>query len=206
MTMTTVTRQVRTAAAAAVAALALTTLYACGDETPSAGSGTPSAPRTASNGDVFNDADVRFATDMVPHHAEAIEMVTLTDGRPLDPEVQALAEQVRATQAPEVETMVDWLTAWDAEVPETSLDHANADHGDDGHGGGEGELAELAAASDEEFQQRWLELMVEHHTAAIEMAEAEQDAGTFDDAVALAGAIIAVQQREIEQMQALLDS
>ena len=112
--MTTVTRQVRTAAAAAVAALALTTLSACGDETPSAGSGTPSAPRTASNGDVFNDADVRFATDMVPHHAEAIEMVTLTDGRPLDPEVQALAEQVRATQAPEVETMVDWLTAWDA--------------------------------------------------------------------------------------------
>lgn len=32
---------------------------------------TASAPQTARNGDVFNEADVRFATEMIPHHAQA---------------------------------------------------------------------------------------------------------------------------------------
>ncbi len=61
---------------------------------------------------------------MIPHHAQAIEMVTLTQGRPLDPAVEDLANQIRDAQAPEVETMVDWLTAWDEQIPETSIDHA----------------------------------------------------------------------------------
>ena len=101
-------------------------LAACGDD--SDGGSTASDEQTAANGDVFNNADVTFATDMIPHHAQAIEMVTLTDTRTLDPEVKQLAESIRAAQSPEVETMVDWLTAWGEEVPETSLDHTNAGH------------------------------------------------------------------------------
>lgn len=118
----------KNAAAAGIATIALTVgLAACGDDdTSTAGAPDPSEVQTASNGDVFNGADVQFATDMIPHHAQAIEMVTLTDARPLDPEVAQIANEIRDAQGPEVETMVDWLTAWDQEVPETSLDHANA--------------------------------------------------------------------------------
>ncbi len=101
-------------------------LAACGDDSQEGA--IASGTRTAAGGDVFNDADVEFATSMVPHHAQAIQMVTLTDGRQLDPEVQQLADEIRAAQGPEVETMVDWLVAWGEEVPETSLDHVNAGH------------------------------------------------------------------------------
>src|SRR5687767_12648135 len=68
-------------------------------------------------GQPFNDADVAFATDMIQHHAQALQMVDMTMGRQLDPEVQALAEDIRAAQTPEIETMADWLQEWDKPVP-----------------------------------------------------------------------------------------
>ncbi|MCW2815057.1 MAG: hypothetical protein JWN84_2512 [Nocardioides sp.] len=194
----------RTTSAAALAAgatLLSLGLGACGDE---AATDEPVAVQTASNGDVFNTADVRFATDMVPHHAEAIEMVTLTQGRSLDPEVQELADAIREAQAPEVETMVDWLTAWDQDIPETDLDHANAGHGEGGGHGGDTDA--LATASDAEFQDLWLEMMIEHHTGAIEMAEAEKSDGEHAGAIDLAGSIIEAQQAEIDRMTDLLEA
>jgi uncharacterized protein (DUF305 family) len=181
-----------------VTAAALTAaLSGCGDTGGS--DGQPSATRTASDGTVFNEADVAFATAMVPHHAQAIEMVTLTDGRTLDPEVKALADAIRAGQAPEVETMTDWLVAWGEDVPETSLDHVNAGHG----GEPSEELAELAAAPDGEFEELWLEMMEKHHEGAVEMAEREQEDGEHDDALALAEQIETTQRAELERIDAL---
>ena len=157
-----------------------------------------------------DDADVAFASDMVQHHAQALSMVDLTLDRPLDPEVQALAEDIRAAQAPEIETMADWLTGWGEPVPETVRDHANA-----GHDMGEGtddmpgmmsadDMDALESASDADFQQMWLEMMVEHHEGAVEMARTEQESGRFEPAVDLAGQIIESQTTEIATMRELL--
>ncbi len=204
----------RSTAAAAVLVL-LGVLTGCGDD--GGAERAPSAVSTASNGDVYNGADVDFATGMIPHHAQAIEMVTLTAGRDLDPEVQAVADRIREAQAPEVEQMTDWLAAWGEEVPETSMDHANAhDEGHEGHGDDEAndmpgmmsadQMEELEAASDEEFERLFLTMMVEHHRGAIEMAQAEQEEGRFADAVALAGRIEQSQEAEIAELEALLGS
>lgn len=203
-------------ALALLAAVALTTgaTAGCGADEDGSG-GAPSATRTADDGTVFNDADVTFASQMIPHHAQAIEMVTMTDGRTLDPEVKALADEIRAAQAPEVETMTDWLVSWGEEVPETSLDHVNAGHGDDGsHDMGEmadmpgmmsgAEMDELDAAPDGEFQDLWLEMMKEHHEGAVEMAVTEQEDGENAAAVALAEQIETTQEAEIERIDALL--
>ena len=193
---------------AAVAVLAVVlALASCGNEDPGA------ETRTAANGDKFNDADVTFATGMIPHHAQALSMVDLTMGRDLDPEIQQLAEDVRAAQAPEIEKMTDWLTAWDEPVPETSRDHAHA------HGDGEmstdsdlpgmmsaDEMTELENAPDAEFQTMWLEMMIEHHKGAIEMAKTEQSDGTFGPATELAEAIETGQQKEVDQMEDQLGS
>ena len=167
-----------------------------------------------------NDADVAFATDMIRHHAQALAMVDLTLDRPLDPKVQSLADEIRAAQGPEIETMSDWLTDWDEEVPETMRDHANAGHDMGDMGGdmgvtGDGDLpgvmtAEdmraLADASDAEFQDRWLALMIEHHQGAVEMAQAAQDEGQYKPAVELAADIEESQTDEIDTMQGLLGS
>jgi uncharacterized protein (DUF305 family) len=172
-------------------------LAGCGD-----GEEEPArATHTASNGDEFNDADVAFATAMVPHHAEALSMVDLTLGRPLDPPVQRLAEDIRASQAPEIEQMVDWLTAWGEEVPATMRDHANA-HGEGGMGM-EG-MSELEHASDAAFQDLFLELMIEHHEGAITIARTEQDEGVFPAAIGMAESIEASQREEIAVMDGLL--
>lgn len=164
-----------------------------------------------------NDADVAFATDMIPHHAQALSMADVTRNRPLDPEVAALVEDIRSAQAPEIETMVDWLTDWDQEIPETIRDHANAAHGGDtestepmqgmadmpGMMSAE-EMTTLENASDEEFQRMWLTMMVKHHEGAVEMAKKEVAAGEFKPAVDLAKNIASSQEQEIDTMNGLL--
>ncbi|MDX6373425.1 MAG: hypothetical protein QOD98_2413 [Nocardioidaceae bacterium] len=189
-------------------------LAACGND--SDGGRNASDEQTAANGDVFNSADVTFATDMIPHHAQAIEMVTLTDTRTLDPEVKKLADRIRDAQAPEVETMVDWLTAWGVDIPDTSIDHANAGHdmsdmpsmaSSDMPGMmSADDMQALANASDAEFEDMWLDMMVDHHQGAIEMARTEQAEGKYPGALSLAGSIENSQQAEIEQIKNLLGS
>ena len=205
----------------AVAALALglgLTFSACSDSDDMGGmdhGGGASDLHTAGNGDTYNDADVDFATHMIPHHAQAIQMVVMAEGRPLEPEVAELANAIRDAQAPEVEQMVDWLTAWGEEVPETSMDHANAGHDMsemtpmDGMDDVPGmmtaeEMQALMDAPDAEFQDLWLEMMVEHHRGAIEMALTEQGEGLFEPAVQLAEDIEAAQESEIDVMEGWL--
>ena len=203
-------------ALAAVAGLALTFgLTACGGD-----DADPSSDdvRTASDGSEFNQADVDFATRMIPHHAQAVQMVVMAQGRELDPEVASLMEDIRDAQVPEIETMSDWLVTWGEPVPETSLDHANAGHDGDGHGGDEMDMSEMddmpGMMDDEQmdgldrtqgsaFQEMWIEMMTEHHEGAIEMAEAEVEDGHNPEAIAMAEQIIESQTAEIETMQGL---
>ena len=181
-------------------------LSGCGDDTGD--SNAPAAAQTALNGDVFNADDVEFASTMIPHHAQAIELVTLTQGRDLRPEVLALADQMRTLRVTEVETMTTWLTAWGEPIPETSIDHANADSADEStttpgmvDPGSVSDLADLT--DDTAFEAQWLDLMAQHHKGAIDLAQAEQERGRFPGAVALAGAMIEDQQAEIDQLEAL---
>jgi uncharacterized protein (DUF305 family) len=190
---------------AAVAAALTLTLAGCASSESSA---DPSG---------FNDADVDFATDMIQHHAQALVMVDMTMGRDLDPEMVELTEEIRAAQAPEIEQMADWLEDWDQPVPETSRDHANA-HADD-HGGDDGaqmdadmpgmmsaeEMDALEDASGEEFRTMWLEMMIEHHQGAVEMAETVVEEGQNGEVRALAEDIIRTQSDEISTMQDLME-
>ncbi len=202
----------RTRLLGAVVALALGgSLVACsGDDSDS----TDAAQLSTTE---HNDADVTFASDMIRHHAQALAMVDLTLERPLTPQVQTLAEDIRDAQAPEIEAMADWLTSWGEEVPATMRDHASSGHdtGEDSqdmpHETMPGmmsaeDMEALESATDDEFQDMWLEMMIEHHEGAVEMAEAEQEDGRFEAAVELAGQIIEAQNAEIATMNDLLGS
>jgi uncharacterized protein (DUF305 family) len=212
MSTRTAARARRATAAALLLTLTTATLAACGDDTSG---DAPAAERTAANGDVHNDADVEFATEMIRHHADALVMVDMTQGRDLSPELARLTEDIRAAQAPEIESMVDWLTAWGEEVPETSRDHVNSHMGSHGEGDDEesgmdgmgmdpDDLAMLEDAEGSAFESMWLQMMIEHHEGAVEMAEAQQEDGLFAEAVALAESIESSQGSEIELMEELL--
>ena len=204
-------RMLTVAAATATLMLGLT---ACGDDATT----DAQAEQTAPNGDVYNEDDVAFATAMIPHHAQALAMVDLARGRQLSADVQTLTEEIQGAQGPEIEEMVDWLTEWDKPVPETMRDHVNAeDHGMSGHDKGadstdmpgmmtDEQMSELEETQGPRFETLWLEMMIEHHKGAIEMAKDEQSEGVFAPAKQLARSIETSQKAEIDRMIELLAS
>lgn len=186
---------------------ALVLLTACGGGT-TAGSGhegaspTPSST-TASTGTraAFNQADVMFAQMMIPHHQQAVEMAELAETRATDPEIKELAQKIKAAQDPEITTMRGWLRAWGAsEMPMG-----------EGHGHGmpgmmtEEDMAELKASEGRAFDRMFVEMMIEHHDGAIDMAKTELSRGTNPEAKELAETIIDTQQAEIDQMKKILE-
>ncbi|VXB37454.1 DUF305 domain-containing protein [Nocardioides sp. AX2bis] len=182
-------------------------LAACGDDT---GEAPAAATSTAPNGDVVSSADVTFARELIPHHAEALVMVDLTLGRDLDPRVADLVERLRAEHTAQVQTMSGWLTSWGEPVPETARDHANAHAAEDAGADaapedGHVDLSALEQAQGEEFEAALLTAMVEHHAAGIALAEAEVADGEFGPARELAAQVVDSQERETEQMRTLLE-
>ncbi len=179
----------RTRTAAAFAAVALLTLTACG------------------GGSEHNDADVTFAQEMIPHHAQAVQMSEmLLDNSDVDPEVVDLAEQIKDAQAPEIDTMSGWLEDWDEDVPPTDM--GDMDMGDMDMAGmmSADDMMALEDAGPDDAARLFLEGMTVHHEGAIEMAEQEVDEGSAPEAIDLAETIIDAQQDEIDQMEELLDA
>lgn len=195
----------KTLAVIALLATAGLTLTACGGESDEAKSSTPSKSE-------FNDADVSFAQQMIPHHEQAVEMAQLAEGRASSADVLELAGNIEAAQGPEIDTLKGWLGSWGEDVP--SSDMAGMDHGDMSNDSGgamagmmdEDEMNDLKAASGAAWDRMFLEMMIRHHEGAIEMAQAEVDDGQNPDATAMAAKIISDQQTEITQMQRLLKS
>lgn len=201
-------------------------LAGCGttdaDDTPaaradSAASSAGTEPSTAASSEATSTAaaepiseehgpaDVMFAQMMVPHHEQALEMsriVLAEEGVPED--VQTLAQQIEAAQAPEITRMQDMLAAWGV------TDAQHMDHS--GHGGMEGmegmlteeQLQALRDAEGPEAARLFLEGMIEHHQGAVDMAKTQLDDGQNPQARALAEDVIAAQEREIAQMEDML--
>jgi len=156
----------------------------------------------------FNATDVAFAQGMIPHHAQAIAMADLALEISTDPDIQALAEQIKAAQDPEIEQMTTWLTEWDQTVPDPE---APMDENMDGAGGmmmtgmmSEADMARLGNATGVDFDRLFLEMMILHHEGAIEMAEQQLAEGEHQPTKDLAEAVVSGQGAEIEEMNALL--
>jgi uncharacterized protein (DUF305 family) len=175
-----------------LAAVALT-VSACADDEPD----------TAADAD-FNQADVTFAQEMIPHHQQAIEMAQLALDRAEDPEVKDLAALIEAAQDPEIQTMTEWLESWGEDVPGDGMDHGDMSGEDMPGMMTDEEMADLEAAGGAEFDQMFLTMMIEHHGGALEMAVTEQADGQNAAAVALAEKIEADQTAEIATMEDLL--
>lgn len=179
-----------------VAALPLVALAACSD------SDEPSAK-------AFNDADVTFAQEMIPHHLQATEMAELAEGRTTNQEVLDLAAGIIAAQQPEIDTMSGWLESWDEDVPSDSGDMEGMDHGSSSEMPGmmsDEDMSKLEGLSGAAFDDEFLTMMIEHHQGAIEMASTEEADGTYPQAVALAEKIQKDQAAEIQKMEGMRTS
>jgi len=164
---------------------------------PSMGASSPAAP-SASSTAAFNDADVKFAQMMTPHHQQAVEMSTMILAKKgVDADVTKLAEQIKAAQEPEITTMQGWLTEWGQPTMGAMAM------------GGSGEMSQadmdaLDKADGATGQKLYLQGMVKHHQGAIQMAKDEVASGKNPDAIALAKSIVSSQQEEITTINGLL--
>jgi uncharacterized protein (DUF305 family) len=152
----------------------------------------------------YNADDVAFATDMIPHHQQAVELSALVPDRSTDPEVRKLASDIAAAQGPEIETMKVFLVQWN-ENPDTDTGSGHSGHGQMQGMVDEPTMARLASLKGAEFDKLWLESMIGHHQGAIGMAKAEIANGENVDAKRLADDIVNAQQAEIGQMKQMLE-
>ncbi|KQS64368.1 hypothetical protein ASG41_16670 [Modestobacter sp. Leaf380] len=193
---TTYTRRLASVAGALIAGSLALSACSGGEDTAAGGSAATSIPADAT----FNTADVTFAQGMVPHHDQAVEMAQMTQTRSTNPQVLDLATRIEAAQGPEIDTLTGWLEDW------------GSDSGSDsGVGGMSGmmsseDMASLESLSGVEFDRMWLEMMLEHHTGAVGMAETEIADGEDPAAIAMAEDIQASQSAEITEMEQLLQT
>lgn len=150
----------------------------------------------------FNQADVTFAKDMYPHHAQAVEMAGYVKGRTTTPAVLALADQISKAQEPEMTTLKSLLTQWGQPAPSAQMDMSGSMAMDGMMSSAD--MSKLQTLSGSAFDREWLTMMVAHHTGAIAMATKEIQSGKSTEAKNLAQSIVAAQRAEIATMNKLL--
>ena len=159
-----------------------------------------------------NEADVEFATAMVEHHAQAIQMANFTIGRDgIDPRIAELAEEIRLSQTAEIDEMAGFLRSWGEEVPETGFATGDSHSHDSEMVGGDhvdmpgmmtaAEMEELAGAQGDAFAHMWMQMMIEHHEGALAMVDEVQDDGEHEGLRRLAEQMEAAQRTEIGDLE-----
>ncbi|WP_235686533.1 DUF305 domain-containing protein [Tomitella gaofuii] len=249
MRTTTFRRSLQSKPALAVSAVAVSALILAGCSSGDSGSDAAATPTASASADAegdnsadgddaaqaqFNEADVAFLNGMYPHHAQAIEMTDMVQGRTDNPELIALAQQIDAAQGPEMEQMTTLLAQWGQPAPSADggVDTGSGDDMGSGHdmgdmNGGDGaddaadgaqgghemtgmmtdeQMDQLMAASGPEFDRMWLEMMIQHHEGAVEMSQEVLGSGTNPQVQTMAQAIIDGQEAEIGRMQDMLQS
>lgn len=188
-----------------VGAVAALLLAGCGSDSDGhssmGGNDNTATSEIAASAD-FNAADVAFAQGMIPHHEQAVEMAEAAESRAESAEVKDLAARIAAAQGPEISQMQGWLEDWDQGEGDGSMGDMASMPGmmDDG------DMGQMMDSSGADFDEMFLEGMIRHHEGAVEMATDQLKDGKNAEALALAEEIIAAQEAEIQEMQALLDA
>ena len=107
--------KIRTVALLSGALATTLALAGCSMEGMDMGGGTSPSSSTSSEMSSANNADITFAMQMVAHHEQAVEMAKMVlDKDGVDPRVTELAENIKDTQGPEIDTINGWLESWGA--------------------------------------------------------------------------------------------
>jgi uncharacterized protein (DUF305 family) len=166
-------------------------------------------PKLTHPGDTSVEAG--FARDMSSHHAQAVEMGMLAHEKSTNPEVRLLGADIALTQQAQIGMMQTWLRDWNLGPTGSQPRMAWMPDGGgtirDGLMPGmatEAEMAQLRAATGNDFDLLFLRLMRQHHLGGIHMAQAADDLAGDGDVRWLAGTMVTGQQREITDIQNLL--
>lgn len=166
----------------------------------------------------FTQADVKFMTGMIAHHAQALVMSRLAPENGASDRVQRLASRIINAQKDEIATMQQWLKDRNQPVPRFEIEGLNLTVEISGEpytmykkmNGvlSDQQLRELGKAKGKEFDRLFLRYMIEHHSGAVEMVTklfGTDGAAQDEQAFRLASDIQVDQRTEIERMRLMLN-
>ena len=110
----------------------------------------------------YSADEIMFAQMMIPHHEQAVTMSELAFTNTTNPEILALAIDIRDAQAPEISQMRSWIgnkTGHDADSHNMTIGGMLTDE----------DLETLASLKGEAFDQFFLTSMIAHHEGALDM-------------------------------------
>ncbi len=175
-----------------------------------------------------NSADAGFARDMQVHHHQAVEMSMIVRDNVTDEDLRTLAYDIALTQQGQAGQMYAWLQEWGLNQSSSQPRMAWMAGGPGAHGGmdmgsgsadsmllpdgrmpgmaSEEQLDELRTARGEDAERLYLTLMITHHVAGVDMAEAGVELARTDQVRDLAEKIQSGQQAEVRLMENMLDA
>lgn len=154
-----------------------------------------------------DSAEVGFARDMATHHAQAVNMAQLLYDRTDDSDMRLLALDIMLTQQAQIGQMQGWLRVWERPLassapamtwlgmPTTGLMPGMASVEN---------INRLRELEGMEADSLFLQLMIPHHRAGVEMTNAILEYTKRPEVIALAQSIANSQTSEITLMQSLL--
>lgn len=159
-------------------------------ETASAVNGTNSQAPASQSAAQYEQ---RFMMNMIDHHQMAIEMAEVCLQRAVHDDLRQLCENIITAQSREVQRMQQWLRSW-----------YGVNYTPQMPSGSQKDMERLAALSGSEFEIAFMEMMIEHHEAAVREAEQCTRRAEHRQLIQLCRDIIAAQSAEIAQMEAWL--
>jgi len=161
----------------------------------------------------YTDADIRFMSGMIHHHAQAIKMGRLAPTHCARPAEVRLTERIINAQTDEIVLMSNWLSARRQPVPEPNPDGMKMTMGGAEHVMlmpgmlSPEQMKELDAARGEEFDRLFLTFMIQHHRGAVSMVRelfAAHGAGQDETVFKFASDVEVDQTTEINRMLEML--
>lgn len=164
----------------------------------------------------WTEADVAFMQGMIHHHAQALDMVELMDGRTTAQDLIMLGKRVKVSQESEIKLMRNWLRAKGQEVPDTEMGMHGATHASHHHDApapmmpgmlSTEQMQQLRDASGDEFYRLWVTFMIQHHEGALTMVEhlmSQPGAAQDQDVFHFASEVDIDQRIEILRMRQML--
>ena len=147
---------------------------------------------------------------MIYHHTQALLMAGWAPSHDAGPSVRILADRIIASQTDEIALFSRWLATRHEAVPRPDPEHMMMPDMDSAHMMpgmlSAGQLAQLDRAKGPEFDQLFLQFMIQHHQGAITMVNElfAAGAGEEEPVYKIATGVYADQTTEIERMQRML--
>jgi uncharacterized protein (DUF305 family) len=208
----------------AIASLATITVASCARATN--GARTTPEPDSARNAQLeaiyrarldsarmrFTEADVRFMTSMIAHHAQAVVAARMAESHGASPLILTLAGRIINAQQDEIATMEQWLRDRRQPVPKLHIEGTSAMM----HGGTHvhmpgmltaEQMRQLDEARGAEFDRLFLVYMIQHHRGAVTMVRelfATDGAGQDEEVFKFASDVQVDQSTEVARMELML--